>query len=205
MSLTIDKFYKHVCAQPSDINEHLPTLCTYAAECEAVAEMGVRTIVSTWALLKGLISSHKPLKKLICIDIEPIPDMSEVAAIAKSEGIDLTFQCCDSVAADLGEGVDMLFIDTWHIYGHLRRELAAHHAKTRRYIVMHDTTVDAIYGESLRCKSDLLSQMAQTGYSLDDVTAGLERAVVEFLAEHPEWKIVAKYENNNGLTILGRQ
>jgi hypothetical protein len=70
---------------------------------------------------------------------------------------------------------------------------------------MHDTTVDAIHGESVRCGSDVQLLMAQTGYSLTDVTTGLDRAIVEFLAEHPEWLLVAKYENNNGLTILMRK
>lgn len=32
----------------------------------------------------------------------------------------------------LEEEVDLLFIDTWHVYGHLKRELAAHQARVRR-------------------------------------------------------------------------
>jgi hypothetical protein len=112
MSSIIGQFYERACRQPSDIYEHLPTLRTYAAECDVVAEMGVRSIVSTWALLKGLTQSPKRPKKLICIDIEPAPKFAEVADIAKNEGIELTFQCCNSVVADLGDGVDMLFIDT---------------------------------------------------------------------------------------------
>jgi hypothetical protein len=205
MSSVINQYYEHACRRPTDIYEHLPTLRAYASECGVVAEMGVSTIVSTWAFLKGLTDSPVAPKKLICVDIEPTPKIVEVSAIAKNEGVELTFQQCDSVNADLGDGVDMLFIDTWHVYGHLRRELAAHHAKTRRYIVMHDTTVDAIHGESVRCGSDVQLLMAQTGYSLTDVTTGLDRAIVEFLAEHPEWLLVAKYENNNGLTILMRK
>jgi hypothetical protein len=70
---------------------------------------------------------------------------------------------------------------------------------------MHDTTIDAVVGASVRCGDDIPAQMAQSGYSLEDITLGLERAIVEFLAEHPEWAVITKYENNNGLTVLGRR
>ena len=45
--------YNELCVTPSDINEHLPTLKVYAEQCEHVTEMGVRGIVSTYALLMG--------------------------------------------------------------------------------------------------------------------------------------------------------
>lgn len=46
--------------------------------------------------------------------------------------------------------VDMLFIDTFHVYGQLRRELARHHGSVSRYIVLHDTEVDKDPGEAVR-------------------------------------------------------
>ena len=62
----LQQTYDELCARPSDINEHLPTLKKYAKECEHITEMGVRWVVSTYALLMG-----KP-KKLISYDINPI-------------------------------------------------------------------------------------------------------------------------------------
>ena len=38
--------------EPTDIDEHMPTLRDYASRVGIVAEMGVRTIVSTYAFLK---------------------------------------------------------------------------------------------------------------------------------------------------------
>ena len=38
--------------EPTDIDEHMPTLRDYASKVGIVAEMGVRTIVSTYAFLK---------------------------------------------------------------------------------------------------------------------------------------------------------
>jgi len=204
MAAIIEAQYNRERLTGSDINEHLPTLRRYASECETVAEFGVRAVVSTWALLSGLIARPGANRRLVCVDLAPVPQISSVADIAREAGVRLEFQQTDSVRADLGDGVDMLFIDTWHVYGHLRRELAAHHTKVRRYIAMHDTTVDSERGETLRCGQDIASAMAASGYSAVDVTTGLSRAIDEFLAEHPEWVVDSVYVNNNGLTILRR-
>ena len=59
----ITENYNRLCEIPSDINEHLPTLMKYASECEHITEMGVRNIVSTFALLMG-----EP-KRMISYDI----------------------------------------------------------------------------------------------------------------------------------------
>jgi hypothetical protein len=48
MSL-VDSKYNDVANSFSDINEHIPTLYEYAKNCEVIAEMGVRGVVSTWA------------------------------------------------------------------------------------------------------------------------------------------------------------
>ena len=68
MSL-INEEYERLCGRTSDINEHLPTLYKYASECESVFETGVREVVSSWALAKGLIDNNKPTKNLILNDI----------------------------------------------------------------------------------------------------------------------------------------
>ena len=58
----IFKKYEEKTHLPSDINEHLPTLKFYGEDCETIMEMGVRSIVSTWAFL-----ASKP-KKLYSLD-----------------------------------------------------------------------------------------------------------------------------------------
>jgi hypothetical protein len=57
------EIYNRLCNIPSDINKHLQTLKLYASICDHITEMGVRKIISTYALLMG-----KP-KKLISYDI----------------------------------------------------------------------------------------------------------------------------------------
>ena len=59
----IDEKFKINCLEPSDINEHLPTLLKYGKECEHITELGIRWVSSTWPLL---LSNPK---KMISVDI----------------------------------------------------------------------------------------------------------------------------------------
>jgi hypothetical protein len=102
------------------------------------------------------------------------------------------------------EKTDMLFIDTWHVYGHLKRELSRWNSSVSKWIIMHDTTVDAIEGETIRCGYDAESQSKEHGYPIEEIKKGLWPAIVEFLEDHSEWVIEHRYTNNNGLTILKR-
>jgi hypothetical protein len=48
---TIQAQFEYLKSQPSDINEHLQTLHDLASECDHVTEFGVRTALSTTAML----------------------------------------------------------------------------------------------------------------------------------------------------------
>jgi hypothetical protein len=200
----IDIVFKQHASTPSDIWEHLPTLRDYASRCGTVAEMGVRTPVSTWAFLRGLCDSAVETKTLFCVDIIPV-DMEMPKTLASYAGIKLNFIQENSATVNFGAPVDLLFIDTWHVYGHLKRELEHHHSNVTKYIIMHDTTLDAKDGESIRCNLDIIAQMKSSGYSWDEICKGLAPAVSEFLEAHPEWTVEAKFENCNGLTVLVRK
>jgi len=99
---------------------------------------------------------------------------------------------------------DMIFIDTWHIYGHLKRELEKMHSYAKKYIVMHDTEIDKIHGESIRVGSNIKLQSIESGYPEEEITCGLQKAIDEFLQNHPEWRIKDQFTHNNGLTTLER-
>jgi hypothetical protein len=195
--------YKRVCDTRGDINEHLPTLRKYAAECASVAEMGVRSVVSTWAFLQGLLDSKASEKSLQCLDLNDAPLISEISMLAKNNGIDMTFIQGDSAKTRL-KPVDLLFIDTWHVYGHLKRELAFHCDYAAKYIIMHDTDLDAVHGESIRNGWNTAEQAQSSGYPEEEIRTGLKPALDEFLAAHPEWQVKEVFTNNNGLTVLKR-
>lgn len=205
MNVIIDR-YNHRCSEDSDIRDHIPTLRRYASDCAVVAEMGVRAVVSTWGILLGLAESRcdRP-RSMYCVDLAQPPGISEVISLAKQVSVDLQYFQSDSAKVVFPEPVDMLFIDTWHVYGHLKRELAHHHEKVNKYIIMHDTEVDRVFGESLRCGWDVVAQSQSSGYPEEEISCGLQKAIDEFLEAHPEWTLLEHFVHNNGLTVLARR
>ncbi len=193
--------YNEMRATPSDINEHLETLYNYAKKCNSIVECGVREIVSSYAFASGLLKN--PNNSLTMVDLYESRKMRPFLEMCKREDINASFvEGSDTECVPIE--TDLLFIDTWHVYGHLKRELGHWHSSVRKYIILHDTTVDAIYGESIRGGSDTYRQSIESGYPEHEIRKGLWPAVTEFLAVHPEWKIEKRYTHNNGLTILVR-
>jgi hypothetical protein len=184
----INQIYEDKCKKHSDIHEHLPVLKKYAEECEIIVEMGVRSIVSTWAFLAA-----KP-SKLISIDIvHPLDYINHdpagcnlhlVERLASENGINFEFILGNSLTINPIE-CDLLFIDTLHDYEQLKGELKIHSDFCRKYIILHDTTHFANKGETEGKK-------------------GIWRAVQEFIENNKNWAIRERLTNNNGLTILNR-
>jgi hypothetical protein len=199
----LNKYYNAACLKESDIFEHLPTLYKYARQCQTIVECGVRTAVSTWAFAKGLHDNGLSQKKLIGVDLVWHENIDLVAQVCRDNIIEYHFAQGDSAKIDLPR-IDLLFIDTWHVYGHLKRELAKHASQVNRFIILHDTTVDAELGESIRERMNIEQQARDSGYPIEEIKRGLWPAVTEFLLTHPEWCLIKRYTNCNGLTVLGR-
>ena len=200
---TINSKYNALCNKPGDINEHLPTLYRYARECESILETGVRSCISSWALTKGLLENEKSEKKLFLNDISPC-NITSLLDTTKNLPISIEYKWINNLQLDLPYTVDMTFIDTWHVYGQLKRELAKFSKVTKKYIAMHDTTVDAIKGETVRMGMNAQKQSIESGFPLEEINCGLQKAIDEFLADNADWTIDVRYINNNGLTILRR-
>ena len=181
-SPSVHSIYEDLCRKPSDINEHLPTLRMLASDCSSVVEMGVRSVVSTWAFAEA-----KP-DKLISIDIENPSkfgqDIEFVKSVILKEDIDFSFILADTREYEIEE-TDFLFIDTWHVYDQLKIELKKHGNKARKYLAFHDTVTFGERGES-------------PGHR------GLMPAIEEFLEANPHWQVKHHYTNNNGLLVLER-
>lgn len=165
----------------SDIREHLATLKDLGKNL-VVTEFGVRWAESTTAWLLGIP------KKFTCYDIKVLPRLKTYLPIfekwAKDNNIDFKFIQADVLTIDIEE-TDILFIDTFHVYNQLKRELELFHNKVRKYIVLHDTETYGNIGE-------------------DGSKPGLMQAISEFVSE-TEWKIKKIYKNNNGLVILEKK
>jgi hypothetical protein len=178
--MTVEEIYHQKCAEPSDINEHLPTLRKYASECGHVTEFGVRGIVSTWALLAG--HPHD----MVSYDITNPGDVeiADVVYLADAQGTLFRFICADVRRVEI-EFTELLFIDTYHTYSQLREELSLHASKVGKYIILHDTFTFGEHGEASSEK-------------------GLLPALREFLEANPLWVIKEQFVNNNGLTVIQR-
>ena len=195
--------YNDLSRFPSDINEHLPTLYKYATECETILETGVRGCVSSWALVYGLLNNNSVNKAIILNDISPC-NIDELLARTKDLPIIVQYKWVNNLELEIPYNVDLTFIDTWHVYGQLKRELEKFSKITMNYIIMHDTTVDEWEGESIRERFDIDAQVKFSGFPRHEITRGLWPAISEFLSAHPEWVLHQRFTNNNGLTILIR-
>lgn len=123
---------------PSDICEHLPTLKKYALLSDRIVELGVRGMVSTWALLAG--HPHYMVSIDIVDPSEHGGNVEETKVMAEKEGVNWGFLKASSLEIELFRH-DLLFIDTIHSYEQLSRELKLHSPHTTKYIIMHDTNM----------------------------------------------------------------
>ncbi len=197
----INNIYNRLCLTPCDINEHLPTLYKYASKCKIIVECGVRNVVSSYAFALGLKNRDNTF--LYQIDPEKSGSVYNFQRHCLNEGIQTEFIEQSDLDCEI-KNCELLFIDTWHVYGQLKRELARWHSSVSKYIIMHDTTVDEWEGETIRMRFNAQMQSSKFGIPIEEINMGLWPAISEFLVEHPEWKILERYVNNNGLTILER-
>jgi hypothetical protein len=190
-----------------DIEEHIDDLYEYTKRCDSVLELGVRTVVSSWAFVKGLRDNGAAGKRrLLCVDLAYHENVAELRRVAIETGVDFDFIEKNDLELDLqGEEFDLTFIDTWHVYGHLKRELNKFAPSTRKYIIMHDTETDKVHGESIRVGWDTAHQAVSSNIPEAEIRKGLGPAITEFLEEHPEWVVELIKLNNNGLTVLSRR
>jgi hypothetical protein len=172
----INKYFDTAKTTHSDIWQHMDKLREYAEKCDHITEMGVRTVVSTWAFLAA-----KP-KRLVSYDIVDCP-VDDVRRLAAANGISFEFIKTSTIDPSLDiEETDLLFIDTDHTYRQLSQELDQHAHKARKYIALHDTVTfrDECCGEE-----------------------GLWRAVQE-LINTGDWIMCEHFSHCNGMTFLER-
>jgi hypothetical protein len=211
MDVIIKKF-RGLCNTASDINEHLPTLFRYAKQCNSAIELGVRGCISSWAIASGLLENKNGVKKRMFLNDSRECQIGEFVDAVESQNLDIKYEWKNDLELQFepGETYDMVFIDTWHVYGQIKRELEKFSSVATKYIIMHDTTVDEIHGETVReygynyqhAYGRATELAAETGIPRDEILKGMWYGIQEFLAAHPEWYIKDRYFNNNGLMVL---
>jgi hypothetical protein len=174
--MDFEKEYQDACAKATDIHEHLPIISELTSQCNHVTELGVGWAQSTRAFLRHDIELHS-------YEFMPQPGIREFFEQAKNAGRNVTLHIDDTRKIEIAE-TDFLFVDSLHIYEQVQKELELHANKARKYIGFHDTTTYADNGEF--------------------GGKGIWPAIQEFIDSHPEWQLVERRTNNNGLTILKR-
>jgi hypothetical protein len=171
------------CGGTSDISAHLPLLEFLAKQCTYCVEFGVRDAYSTAALIsgcKGLVTS---------IDISFSSAINKLLKMKHNGDLPCPWQFVQANTPD--ETLDfgypqLLFIDTLHTYGQIKKELELHGNKPHKFLVFHDT-------------------YSQGANSLDVVgEVGIMPAIEEFMAENPQWKEIYRANFNHGLLVLER-
>ena len=174
--MNLKEEYDNQCNISSDISEHLPILLEMAKKCEHITEMGVRTGVSTRAFL------YSAPKKYFAYDLNLDSTVSQLFEYCQSKGKDYYYIQANVLEIEIEE-TDLLFIDTFHSYDQLKKELELHSNKVRKYIAFHDTYTFGRKPEG-------------------NLGKGILYAIEEFLEENKSWSIIHNVEYNNGLMII---
>ena len=151
-----------------DMVPHTATLTRYAQDAHIILELGVRTGVSTWALLDGLSESGH----LVSVDID---DVWEQLPDRITKDPRWRFVNADDRDGLPIKAADLVFIDTSHEYHHTLAELEMVGALNPRWILLHDYALpdvqDAIHGWLSRDRRYRLALLESSEWML----AGLER------------------------------
>ena len=194
------KYYQAI-GTPSDICEHVPVLRELASGCSSVTEIGVRGMVSTWGILKGLSENDSNERSYLGVDLcfPPSESLNLARDLAKSQGIRFAFEQANDLEIYL-DPVDLLFIDSLHTYAHLTYELETFSSSVKKYIALHDTS----YPWELLDDADYSGDYSEYPAGIDREKRGLWAAVVDFLDHHPEWALHERRLNCHGFTVLKR-
>lgn len=181
---TLEEAYQQVCAQPSDINEHLPTLVELCRKTDAkkVMELGVRGGTSTVAWLFGLCETDGHLWSV---------DTQQGPPIRHSRWTFVLGEDTDPfVLAQLPEDPDIVFIDTDHRYDLTVQEIRTYAplVKPGGCLVFHDTNVESF-----------------EHHTTEEPPFPVRTAIEELLGgENPIREVtkIESWENNHGLTVV---
>jgi len=173
--------YEKRLAAWSDIQEHLPFLYEHAAKSKSVLELGVRSGISTAALLAGVERSGG---NLWSVDIEK-PRVPEWWFVSPIWGLTIGDDLDPEVARLQPDKIDMLFIDTTHFYEQTMAELRVYVPRVNPggIACCHDTELPALPGypegyESFMVAKALEAFCAETGLKWENRTGSYGLGVI---------------------------
>lgn len=202
----LESLYANLKNENGDINEHLDTLKNLASECDTVIEFGVRWMVSIFAF------AVSNCKNIHAYDVNHPAGYNgykfeQLENYCRKYNKTFNFYQKDVLQIETIPECDLLFLDTVASYLQCTCELNLFSNKVKKYIVIHDTSLNAERDEM--SKEDWLKKYSNNDkvkpfINSQDDFIGLNKAIENFLKNNKNWKLYRKYEHNNGLTILKR-
>lgn len=201
----IENNYRDTLYRSCDIQPYQEMLSRYAMDCNSVTEMGIGPLHlglnSTWCLLHGLLKSKgsNDNKKYIAIDlIDENTNILNAKEISESVGINFEFIVSNTIEIEIDK-TDLLFIDTDHRYQHLMKELELHNENVSKYIIIHDTSGKYENWEDWPFDHENRGELKNNPNKY-----GLWPCVVDFIDQNPNWKLLERGQEGNGMTVLQR-
>jgi hypothetical protein len=186
----------------TDISEHLPMLFSLAQQCDYVTEFGVRTGVSTVALLAGLESANRPVTGKLtsydfagCTEAKAYITPMTIHNVMRAHDLNVRPIEWEFINADTCNmapinATDFLFIDSTHTAQAVYAELNRHAMAVRKYLGCHATASCA---------------EVDPGQPGDPKPLGLLWGIHRYMHEHPnDWALIHESMDNNGLRIYRR-
>lgn len=192
----------------SDIHEHIMRLYEMAKQCTRIIDAGFNFSFGSWPLIKGLIDNEEDSsERLLYTSYGAMGKFRASGTGVPEETQEIMSRLGVKYVALTDENmplVDMVFIAGWHCYPQVKLELEQYSACTGKWLVIHCTSTDAEFSESLRCGHNIPARARASGFSEEEIKKGIWPAITEFLQEHPDWCLEERLLHNNGLTILSR-
>ena len=191
----------------ADISCNLPLIAALLKEHAPahVTEMGVRNAVSSWTFAQYAAERAAAGRAIeyVATDItrrEPVGALD--AAMAGCPGVAYAFREGDDLTIPQWD-TDFLFLDTWHTYRQLAKELLRWAPRTRGVLVLHDTALfggrdEGEEGHGEKPVDEALFSGVAPG------SVGLLAAVNQFLASPAgaRWRVAQQNDNCNGIMVL---
>ncbi len=199
-NLKIEILYNKAGKEVGDFNEHVPILKKYSEECSSILELGIHRLVSTWAILKGIKENGK-YTAVGKWEISML-NRNDLDNVCKAKGVTTKILIKNEMTIPLieFEDVDLIFVDALHTYCHVLWELNTYSFLSSKYIILHDTEAPWGNADDTEYKGDY----SEYPESYDKNKKGVLPAIVDFLNDHPEWKMKERLLNNHGLVVLER-
>ncbi len=194
------------CQTWTDISDHLPDLFIESLKHDPglIVELGVRRGESTFVLERVAKLTDA---KLVSVDIEDCSDVSNWDEWHFVQEDDIKFAdrfeeyCKEN---DLPDSIDVLFIDTSHLYEHTKAEINHWfpHLADNAIVALHDTNMDVVYHrENGSLGLGAIAEDRGVIRALEDYFETTFVATRNFRIIHKNW-IIRHQASCNGFTIL---